>query len=62
MNVFCLVQIPPAPGDGAIHILRSILSDTPFLLISSVMLINLFLPVEDSTKKTLVGAFSLVPV
>jgi len=43
MTVFCIVEIAPAPGDGEIHVSRSILSDTPFLFITSVMLTQ-FIP------------------
>lgn len=38
-----MVQVAPAAGAQTIHILMSVLSHTPFLLISSVMLIE-FIP------------------
>lgn len=61
MNVFCIVQIAPAPGDGAIHVSRSILSDTPFLLISSVMLIQ-FIPARRGWHQiTISGSFQFGP-
>lgn len=61
MNVFCIVQSAPAPGDGAIHVSRSILSDTPFLLISSVTLIQFIPACRGRHQITISGRFQFGP-
>lgn len=61
MNGFCVVQIAPAPRDGAIHTSRSILSDTPLLLISSGMLMQFIPACERQHQVTMSGSFQISP-
>lgn len=61
MNVFCVVQIAPTPRDRAICILRSVLSDTPFLLISSGMLVQFIPACEGQHQVTISGSVQFSP-
>lgn len=61
MNGFCVVHIAPAPRDGAIHISRSILSDTPVLLISSGMLMQFIPACKGQHQVTISGSFHFTP-
>lgn len=61
MNGFCVVQIAPAPRDGAIHLSRSILSDTPFLLMSSGMLMQFISACKEQHHGTINGSFRFSP-
>lgn len=61
MNGFCIVGIAPAPRDGVIHISRSVLSDTPFLLISSGMLIQFIPACKRQHQGTINGSFQFSP-
>lgn len=61
MNGSCVVQIAPAPRDGTIHISRSILSDTPFLLISSGMLMQFIPACKGQHQVAISGSFQFSP-
>lgn len=50
VNLSCVVHITPAPGNGAVHVSRSILSDMPLFYSLLLSYLNLFLPVKNGTK------------
>lgn len=62
MSVFCIVQIAPAPGDGAIHVLRSVLSDTPFFIHFFCHACTIFFPACRARHQvTISGSFQFGP-
>lgn len=58
VNLSGVVHITPAPGNGAVHVSRSILSDTPLFYSLLLSYLNLFLPVKNGTSS---GSFQFGP-
>lgn len=61
MNGFYVAGIAPAPRDAAVHISRPVLSDTPFLFISSGMLLQFIPACNEQHQGTINGSFQFSP-